>query len=395
MIPRRYLDIKLKDWVFLFKEIVNLNKGKNNIFSMKIKSILKINNVFLVASGRDAIMISLKALGLKKGDEILIPAYTLGELIPLLEKEGFILRAVDIEDDSFTIDTDDLAKKLNPKIKCIMVTHLLGAPCNMDKIMSLAKSYQIPVLEDCAHSFGAKTEAGYTGSLGDIGIFSFESNKPLPTYGGGAIVTKRDDLAYKVDSLISSRDYARLPVMKKFIFTWLEELLVRSPLYSFLTKILFSPKVAPLFEKFYRGSHKKVRKKSIQFSNFQAEVGIDRLDNFTYKQDILNSLYEKVASNLPENILLQKRAKYGSPVFYNMVVLFQQDLVTMRSRFNSEGIDIGIGSEVMDDCSLMLNSKDCPVCSRIFNQAVILPVHKGLTLPRMNKLLSTISHYKK
>lgn len=382
------MNIKWIDWLYFFREILNLNGGACERFINALKLRLKVKHVYLLASGRDAIMISLRALGLKEGDEILIPSYTLGELIPLLQKQRYILKAVDVCRDTYTIDPVDLKKKISQNTKCVMVTHLLGAPCDMESILAIAKKWSVPILEDCAHAFGAKMGENYIGTLGDIGIFSFETNKTLPTYGGGAIITHNSTYAKEIESLMVGRVSQKIPIIKKMLLVWLEEIFVRSPFFSFVSQILFSPKIAPIFEKLYRAGQGKARKNNVCYSNFQAMVGLNRLSSFDQRQQRLQSLFDEISVKLPKNIFVQKRNLYGTAVFYNMVVLVKSPLINFRKKMIKHGFDVGIGSEVMDDCSEILGSDDCPVSREIFHQAVILPVHDGLSVRNKDRLIS-------
>jgi len=386
MIPRRKLSIKSSDirkmvTAIFFRKITS--KKYSNLLKEKISTFLNSKHVLLTSSGRDAILLSLDAIGINDGDEILIPAYTLGELIPIIKKKSHKIRLVDVEEETYTISVNDLKNKISPRTKVIIVTHLLGTPCNIIEICALAKEHNIYVLEDCAHIFGAKVQDKFLGTWGDISIFSFESNKPLPAYGGGFISTDNGNLKKRIEGIIQPREDNQFPAMKKFIKTWIEELVIRSPFYGILNRVLFSKFFVKIFEKYYRKAHDKTRKQAVQFSEFQAQIALDRLLSYEFKNTSLNQRLDDFLSNLPTKFFtIQNRHRYGEPNFYNLVLRLRSNKLSLnelRKIFQKDGIDIGIYSEVMDDCSKLLNDKSNPNTKELYNTAFLLPFYDGLS----------------
>ena len=143
-----------------------------------------------VGSGTEALLISLKALDIKKGDEIITAANTAIPTISAIVNSGAKPKLVDIGED-YLIDCTKIEREINKKTKAIIPVHLYGQSCDMGKISSLAKRYNLKVIEDCAQSQGAKYKNRYTGTMGDVGCFSFYPTKILGAYGdGGFIITK-------------------------------------------------------------------------------------------------------------------------------------------------------------------------------------------------------------
>ena len=135
-------------------------------------------------------LISLKALDIKKGDEIITAANTAIPTISAIVNSGAKPKLVDIGED-YLIDCTKIEREINKKTKAIIPVHLYGQSCDMGKISSLAKRYNLKVIEDCAQSQGAKYKNRYTGTMGDFGCFSFYPTKILGAYGdGGFIITK-------------------------------------------------------------------------------------------------------------------------------------------------------------------------------------------------------------
>jgi dTDP-4-amino-4,6-dideoxygalactose transaminase len=166
-----------------------------------------------VNSGTDALFLSLLSLGIKKGDEVIVPSFTYMATALAVSFTKAIPVFVDIEPDTYCIDPEDVEKKISKKTKAIIVVHLYGHPVNMNEILKLAKKYNLKIIEDCAQAHGAKWQmAGgrwqMVGAMGDLGCFSFYPTKNLGCYGdGGMIVTNSKKLYQR---LLMLRDYGRI-----------------------------------------------------------------------------------------------------------------------------------------------------------------------------------------
>jgi UDP-2-acetamido-2-deoxy-ribo-hexuluronate aminotransferase len=149
-----------------------------------------------VASGTEALLISLMALGIESGDEIITTPFTFvatAEVIVLLGAKPVF---VDIEPDTCNIDASKIEAKITNKTKAIMLVSLYGQVPDMDEINAIAAKYNLPVIEDAAQSFGAEYKGKKSCNLSTVGCTSFFPSKPLGCYGdGGAIFTNEDNLA--------------------------------------------------------------------------------------------------------------------------------------------------------------------------------------------------------
>jgi perosamine synthetase len=154
-----------------------------------------------VSSGTAALEIAIKALGIKKGDEVLIPNFTIisNALAVLRQQATPIL--IDCNLENWNIKIDDIEKKITKKTKAIIVTHIYSFPNDMDKILKICKKNKILVIEDAAEVVGATYKNKKCGSFGDISTFSFYANKQITTGEGGMISTNSDLLYKKCNSL--------------------------------------------------------------------------------------------------------------------------------------------------------------------------------------------------
>jgi UDP-2-acetamido-2-deoxy-ribo-hexuluronate aminotransferase len=150
-----------------------------------------------VASGTAALMVSLMALGIKPGDEVITSPFTFVATAEVIVLLGAVPVFVDIEQDTCNIDVSRIEASITPRTKAIMPVSLYGQPADMDEINAIAmRNGNIPVIEDACQSFGADYKGRKSGSLSTIGCTSFFPSKPLGCYGdGGAIFTDDDDIA--------------------------------------------------------------------------------------------------------------------------------------------------------------------------------------------------------
>lgn len=154
-----------------------------------------------VNSGLDALTLSIHALRIGAGDEVLVPANTYIATVLAITKNGAI--PVFIEpDEYYGIAADKLENAITKHTKAVMPVHLYGQACDMDKIMDVADRYNLKVIEDCAQSHGAKYKGTMTGAFGNVGCFSFYPTKNLGAFGdAGAIVTDDEELYKKLKML--------------------------------------------------------------------------------------------------------------------------------------------------------------------------------------------------
>jgi dTDP-4-amino-4,6-dideoxygalactose transaminase len=177
--------------------------GQNvKFFEKEVASYHNISNAVGLASGTDALHLSLDALGISAGDEVITTPFTFiasAETIAYVNAKPVF---VDIKKDTLNIDPAKIEEKITPSTRAIVVVHLFGQAAEMNEIMEIAKKYDLKVIEDCAQSFGAKYNGVPVGAIGDCGCFSFYPSKNLGAYGdGGMMITDNDEISDKVKLL--------------------------------------------------------------------------------------------------------------------------------------------------------------------------------------------------
>ena len=195
----------------IFKKGTFINGPSVKEFQSQLEDYLNVKHVIPCANGTDALQIALMSLDLKPGDEIITSNFTFAatvEVIALLKLKPVL---VDIEEDTFNINCDEIIKAITIKTKAIIPVHLFGQVANMDKVMEIAKSNNLFVIEDNAQAIGAVYNTNKkSGTIGHLGTTSFFPSKNLGCFGdGGAIFTENDELAHTIRGIVNHGMYKR------------------------------------------------------------------------------------------------------------------------------------------------------------------------------------------
>lgn len=150
-----------------------------------------------VASGTDALYLSLKSLQLEEGCEVIVPAFTFVATVLAVINAGLKPVLVDVLDDNYCINTDDIAKRITEKTKVVLPVHLYGYPSNMEKLIAICKEYNLFLIEDSCQAHGAMFKGKKIGSFGITSCFSFYPSKNIGCFGDGGMITTSDENIYK------------------------------------------------------------------------------------------------------------------------------------------------------------------------------------------------------
>lgn len=169
-------------------------------FEKAIAQKIGCNHCQVVSNGSGALLIALKALGVRRGDEVITQSFTFIATVEAIIEAGAtpVLTEVDA---SLNMQPSDLENKITDKTKAIIPVHMAGAPADMNEILSISKNNGISVLEDSAQCFGGSYKGKSTGTIGNIGIYSFDFGKNITTGEGGALVTNDKDMFLKARAL--------------------------------------------------------------------------------------------------------------------------------------------------------------------------------------------------
>ncbi len=170
-------------------------------FESSFAAYCSVKHAITCSSGTTALHLCVRALGIGKGDEVLVQAFTNMATHFAVVYEGATPVPIDSEPRTLNIDVTKIEEKITPRTKAIIVVHIYGHPVDMDPVMAIAQKHGLFVIEDCAEAHGALYKGRKVGSFGHINAFSFYVNKLLATGEGGAVTTDDDALAAKVRSL--------------------------------------------------------------------------------------------------------------------------------------------------------------------------------------------------
>ena len=326
----------------------NFRKYKKSKFALSVNSCTA------------ALHLSLLYCGVKRGHEVITTPMTFASTINSIAMTVAKPILADIDPETFNIDPKNIEKCITRKTKAILIVHLAGLPCDIIKILKIAKKYGLKVIEDCAHAIETKYNNKHVGNFGDAGCFSFYSTKNLTTGEGGIIICNNKKFYKKVR-------VARLHGLSKDAWKrYLPESVKR---------------------KYY--DHYDVTEIGFKYNmiDINAAMGIIQLNKLEKNWKIRRSLfhlYTKKLRGLPLNFqkIKFKNIKHA----YHLFLLVIDKNKTNHSRdklvkfLNSMGIGIGINYRTVTDMSIFKkkfgwNNKTCPNSKYLGDNTLSLPVH--------------------
>ncbi len=351
---------------------------KTKLFEEKLKNYTKAEHAIALNSCTGALHLSLLAIGLKPGDEVITTPLTFAATLNVIEHVGAKPVLVDINKDTLNIDPEKIEEKITGKTKAIIPVDMAGQPADLDEIMKIAKKHNLKIIEDAAHSIGAEYKGKKIGNIADITCFSFYPIKNITTGEGGAVLTNDGKIAEKIRILslhgISSDAWKRYT--NEGSNTW--------------------SLIEPGFK--------------YNMMDLQASIGlhqIDKLDNFIDTRKSYVNIYKKELGNL-DGIILPEEIENIKHSWHLFTIILDIDKLKIT---RDEFIDImkkeNIGTGVHFPCiiegyySKKYNYKrqDFPNADFIWNRIVSLPLYPKMTIKDLKDVIDavkkTITYYKK
>jgi dTDP-4-amino-4,6-dideoxygalactose transaminase len=403
-IPRHNVNLTRKEVSKLLDVIFydNILEGRNiKKFEKKFSRYTGTKYAISTSSGRLAFYLIIKHLGIKEGDEIILPSYTVHIVPNIIRAVGARPVFVDVDENTFNIDPRLIKKKITKKTKAILPTHLFGQPCDMGPIMELAEKYDLLVIEDCCQACGAEYKKMKVGALGDASFFSFAIGKNLTTFGGGMITTNNNELVENIRNEIESYDYpernrilmkSASSIMVWFLsFPQIFSLTVYPLLY--ISDLINNTKISEFFDE------KEIILKEIPLSyrkrltNLQATLGIEqlkKLDKVNEKR-ISNAHLLSDLLNDVKNIKIPFELPNAKHIYLNYAIRVKnKDLVSKR--LLKKGIDTK--RKYITSCSSMRIFKEfqthCPISEKLAEETLCLPIHTWLTKDDIFRVAETV-----
>lgn len=197
MIPLCIPKMSGNEWKYV-KECFDTNwvssVGKYvNLFEEKFAEYVNSKSAVVTMNGTAAIELALRTLGIGEGDEVIVSSMTFISPVNTIKYVGAEPVFVDVCRDTFVMDANKIEEMITPKTKAILPIHIYGHPVDMDKVMEIAKKYNLYVIEDATEALGSEYKGKKLGTIGDIGCYSFNGNKIITTGAGGMLVTDNEE----------------------------------------------------------------------------------------------------------------------------------------------------------------------------------------------------------
>lgn len=332
-------------------------------FKEELGNYLGVKHVIPCANGTDALQVSMMALDLKPGDEVITSAFTFiatAEVIELLKLKPVF---VDVDPETFNIIPGEIEKAITPKTKAIVPVHLFGQSVNMQKIMDISRKHNLFVIEDACQSIGASYnfpngEKKKTGAIGHTGCTSFFPSKNLGCYGdGGAIFTNDDEIADKLSVVVNHG-------MKKRYYHDLVG--VNSRLDSIQAAIL--------------------------------RIKLKYLDQYAHARRKAADLYDKGLANNP-NIKTPVRSQFSDHVFHQYTLITDGiDRDKLQEYLKEKNIPNAVYYPVPLHLQKAFQQSgfkqgDLPVTEDLSHKVLSLPMHTELDEEQVNYITSTINEF--
>ena len=329
-------------------------------FENNFKNYKKSKFAVSVNSCTAALHLSLIYCGVKIGDEVITTPMTFASTINSIAMIGAKPILADINPETFNIDPKNIEKLITRKTKAILIVHLAGLPCEIMKIMKIAKKYNLKVIEDCAHAIESKINGKHVGNFGDAGCFSFYSTKNLTTGEGGMIICDDKNFYKKIR-------VARLHGLSKD--AW---------------KRYLPESVNKKYYEHYDVTEIGYKYNMIDINAAMGIIQLKKLDKNWMIRKKLFYIYKKKLKNLP--IKFQKIEFKNIKHAYHLFLLVVDKDKTNKNRndlikfLNLKGVGVGINYRTVTDMSIFRkkfnwNNRTCPNSKYLGDNTLSLPVH--------------------
>jgi perosamine synthetase len=308
-------------------------------FEQELQKFLGAKHVVCTNTGTTALHLSLDALGIGKGDEIVVPSFTYVATIQAITATGATPVFCDIHADNLNIDTADMKRKITEKTKAILPVHYRGFPCEMDEISKCAQERNLFVIEDAAHAFGSSYKGKKIGSFGDIACFSFDPIKNITCGEGGAVVFQDDSLLEKVQQKrilgIDKDTWSRYRNER----SWFYDVVTQGYRYH-MSNISAAVGLVQL-KKYDRMNRRKIEVAKRYDAAFKGVNGITLLRNDGYKDIGLFVYILKIKARRNELMDTLSKKGVGSGIHYIPSHIF--------SFYKKEGVHLPVTEQIYDE----------------------------------------------
>ena len=328
-----------------------INSKEVKIFEKNFAKKIGIKYSASVGNATDALFLSLKSIEIGNGDEVITVSHTATATLTAIMRTGAKPQLVDIDEENFNILIK--LKKITTKTKAIIVVHLYGQSCDMNKILSLSKKYKLPIIEDCSQAAGSSFKNKKLGSMGKIGCFSFFPTKNLSSIGdGGCIVSSNKKIINKIKSL---REYG--------------------------------------WDKFRNSKFIGINSRLDEIHAGILNIKLQKLDQDNmYRRKIANRYNKKIIN---KKFILPTESKGSYHIYHHYVVRtkFRDSFIKYMRKHN---VYLGIHYKLPVHKQDILKKRKLSIktTEKISKEIVSLPIFVGLSTKDQNKIIKLINNFK-
>jgi perosamine synthetase len=332
-------------------------------FENRIKETLGAGNVVAVNTGTTALHLALDVLGLKQGDEVIVPSLTFVASIQAIVACGAKPVFCDIDGDTLNMDAGDVEQRITSRTKVIMPVHYCGLPCDMDQLLGIGKERNITVVEDAAHAFGSSYKGKKIGAFGDITCFSFDPIKNITCGEGGAISTNDDELAQVMRKKrilgIDKDTWSRFGQKRDWFYS------VNIPGFRY------------------------------HMSNINAAIGLiqlEKLGRFLRRKREIVERYDKAFQGLSGIVILKK--DYENTAFFSYILRIESRRDDLIDFLKTKGIDSGVHYIPNHLQPLFEGQKAVlPITEKVWQQIVTLPLYYEMSDDDVQSVIDAVSQF--
>lgn len=351
------------------------------------------DHIYLVDSGRSALYIGLQALGITKGDEVIVPGYTCIVVTNAIRAVGAIPVLVDITDE-LNIHVDLISNAITPRTKAILAQHTFGLPADIVAIQQICTDNNIFLIEDCAHALGAHVAESPVGTFGDISFFSFGSDKIVSSVRGGALVVHDNEVAKKATTLVDALPPMPKEQLRQHVY-YISAFAKMKPVYAIGGKA-----VLLLLRKFGFTAvimNKEEKEGTIatwaptKYPNILAAFVMPQLHALyamKMKRRIIAMYYKK---HLPTSVLLPTYHTDTERTYLHFPILVA-DVPAYRAFMKRHGVQVGTdwnGSPIAPRTATQIDATEAKISKAVelSNKIVQLPIHQGMTVGKAKQVV--------
>ncbi len=354
-------------------------------FEKKFAEYIGVKNAVSVNSGTDALVIALKSLGIKQGDEVITTPFTFFATAETIAMVGAVPVFVDVEEDTYNIDPDKIEEKITEKTKAILPVHIFGQPVDIEKIQKIADKHGLAVIEDACQAVGAEVSGKKAGSFGNAGCFSFFPTKNLGAFGDGGMITTNDDTLAVICRAFKEHGMAQNGAKARFILQGVEDDLAN----TVSPDGLYNPYKYYNYLIAYNSRLDAIQARVL-------DIKLDYLDDFNHKREEIAKFYEQELGTC-SGIVTPKVKKDVKTVWHQYAFRCEK-----KDEMGNFLASKGVGSAAFYPVPLHLQKAfeylgykegDLPVAEMLTKQTVCLPIFPELTQEELLYVVTSIKEF--